>query len=400
MHYTNLTDIETVKQRTPLSKQGKLRILHVVGCMNRGGIETWLMHVLRHIDRDRFHIDFLVHTTDVCAYDQEVYALGSRIIPCLDPSQPMLYAHNFQRIVREYGPFDIIHSHVHHFSGYVLRLAKQANIPIRIAHSHNDTSELEGKAGFLRHSYIALMKWLISHYATDGLGCSRKASADLFGSAWERDTRWRVFYCGIDLKNFNQSVDRLSVRNEFGITRDEIAIGHVGRFEPQKNHTFLIEIFAAIAKQEPKARLLLVGDGPLRSQIEQHVNQMGLSDRVIFAGIQNNVARLMLGAMDTFLFPSLHEGLGLALIEAQTASLPCTISDVIPEDADVIRPLVQRISLSQPASVWASAWAKTTLSQPVSNITKADSLAILAGSEFNIEKSVKQLTSIYARAIS
>lgn len=370
-----------------------IRILHVVGGMNRGGIETWLMHVLRHIDRDRFQMDFLVETTDVCAYDDEVYALGSRIIPCLVPSNPIRYAHNFKKIVKEYGPYDIIHSHIHHFSGYVLRLAKQANIPIRIAHSHNDTSAVENTAGFLRRLYIALMKSWISRYATDGLGCSRKASADLFGSDWERDSRWRVLYFGIDLKKFHQPIDRLAVRTELGIPSDAIVIGHVGRFDSQKNHGFLINIFAEIVKLEPKAHLLLVGDGSLRSQIEQQVNQMGLGDRVIFAGVQNNVARLMVGAMDTFLFPSLYEGLGLVLIEAQASGLPCIISDIVPEEADVIKPLMQRHSLAQSASEWANSLLAQKSNKSI--MSRSEALTSIKNSPFSIENSLNNLQNIY-----
>src|SRR6476469_2359041 len=96
-----------------------IRILHVVGGMNRGGIETWLMHILRHIDRDRFQMDFLVNTTQTCAYDDEIRSLGSRIIPCLEPSKPWLYARNFQQILSEYGHYHIVHSHLYYFSGYV-----------------------------------------------------------------------------------------------------------------------------------------------------------------------------------------------------------------------------------------------------------------------------------------
>ncbi len=178
-----------------LAAQRSIRILHVVSGMNRGGIETWLMHILRHIDRDHFQIDFLVHTTQPCAYDNEIRALGSKIIPCLHPSQPWLYAHNFKRILREYGSYDIVHSHVHHFSGYVLRLAQQAGVPTRIAHSHNDTSSLQAKAGLYRQLYLALMKRYIARYATAGLGASHKAVVALFGSVWETDPRWRTLYC-------------------------------------------------------------------------------------------------------------------------------------------------------------------------------------------------------------
>jgi len=396
MHYTDSTDIKEQNQIS--TKQRPIRILHVVGGMNRGGVETWLMHVLRHIDRDRFQMDFLVHTEKPCPYDDEARVLGSKIIPCLSPSKPWLYGRNFKRILREYGPYDIVHSHVHHFSGYVLYLAKQAGVPVRIAHSHNDTSAIDAKARLHRQLYLSLTKWSISWCSTVGLGCSCNAVADLFGAAWKTDTRWQVLDYGVDLKPFYDRVDSIGVRAEFGIPADAFVIGHIGRFETQKNHLFLLEIAAEVAKQEQKMHLLLIGDGSLRSDIEQKVVQMGLSDRVTFAGNRSDVPRLMLKAVDVFLFPSLHEGLGLVLIEAQAAGLPCVFSDVVPEEADLVRPLLQRISLSKSASLWAE--AVMSARSNASAISQRDALAIVENTPFNIAASVKKLTEVYEANLS
>lgn len=377
-----------------LGDKSSIRILHVVGGMNRGGIETWLMHILRHIDRDRFHMDFLVHTTQPCAYDQEIRALGSKIIPCLHPSRPWLYGRNFQRILREYGPYNIVHSHVHYYSGYILRLAKQAGVPVRIAHSHLDSST---QVGWNRQFYTALMKAWISRYATTGLAASRLAAADLFSSVWETDPRWRTLYYGVDLKPFHTLVD-ISVRAEFGIPVNALVIGHVGRFEQQKNHQFLLEIAAEIVKREPKMRLLLVGEGSLRSEIEQKVSQLNLTDHVIFTGSRPDIARLMLGAMDIFLFPSLYEGLGLVLIEAQAAALPCVFSDVVPKEADIVKPLVTRISLLQPASYWADAVIAAS-KQNTAIINQQEALTTVENSQFALEKRVNELQSHYLEQV-
>src|ERR1039457_6645428 len=107
-----------------------MRILHVVGKLDYGGVETWLVQVLRHIDRQKYQMDFLVHTTDRGLYDEEVRALGSRIVPCLSHTHPLQYAFNFRRALRQYGPYDVVHSHVHHYSGYVLLLAAMAGVPV------------------------------------------------------------------------------------------------------------------------------------------------------------------------------------------------------------------------------------------------------------------------------
>lgn len=370
-----------------------VRILHVVGALNRGGVETWLMHVLRHIDRNRFRMDFLVHTAQPAAYDDEARALGARIIPCLSPAQPLQYGRRFKQILRQHGPYDVLHSHVHHFSGYTLRLAAQAGVPARVAHSHNDTVAAESAASPARRAYLALMKRWVQHYATTGLACSKLAAAALFGPTWEQNQRLRLLYYGIDLTPFRAPVDPAACRAELGLPPDALVIGHVGRFVPQKNHTFLIEIAAETVRREPRARFLLVGDGPLRPDIERRVQAAGLSDHIIFAGLRADVPRLMRGAMDVFILPSQYEGLGLVLIEAQAAGLPCLYSDVIPPEVDAIPALTRRLPLDAPPAAWAAAVLATLAQRP--SITPAAALAQIEASPFTIEQSVRALETVY-----
>lgn len=130
----------TKATRTPV------RILHVLGGMERAGAETWLMHLLRMIDRDRYRMDFLVHVPEPQDYDDEIRALGSSILPCPHTRNPCRYARAFGEILRAHGPYDVVHSHVHHHSGFVLRLAKHAGVPTRIAHSHLDDAQAEAHA--------------------------------------------------------------------------------------------------------------------------------------------------------------------------------------------------------------------------------------------------------------
>lgn len=397
MDYTELTNKLEATQFSRLADKRPRRILHVVGGMNRGGIETWLMHILRHIDRDCFQMDFLVHTNQPCAYDEEIRNLGSQVIPCpLSRFHLWSYAVNFKQILQTYGPYDIVHSHVHHFSGYILRLAQRQGIPIRIAHSHNDTSTIEAQAKWYRRLYFNLMKAWIARYATLGLGCSREATVNLFNSAFRKQFHQQILYYGIDLNPFEYIISSGAVRSEFGIPEDAFVIGHVGRFDPQKNHVFLLDIAAEIANREPKMRLLLVGCGSLRPDIEQKIERLGLIDRVIFAGSRSDIPRLMLEAMDVFLFPSLYEGLGLVLVEAQAAGLPCIISDAVPEEVDLVKPLVRRISLSKSTSVWAEE-VLTALNNTA--FSQVDALAIIAKSFFNIQLGVKSLVEVYESCI-
>jgi glycosyltransferase involved in cell wall biosynthesis len=369
-----------------------IRILHVVGAMNRGGAETWLMHVLRNIDRQIFQIDFLVSTTESCAYDEEIRSLGSRIIPCTKPSQLWNYARKFKQILREYGPYDVIHSHVHYFNGYILRLADRAGVPIRISHSHLDSTPLEAKSGRLRRLYLNLMKSWIDRHASVGLGCSELANADLFGENWKNDPRWQIYYCSIDLTPFEQAIDPAIVRAELGIPEQAVVIGHVGRFQEQKNHNFLVDIFAEVLNREPQAYLLLIGAGPLRPKIEQQVVQRGLQDRTIFAGSRSDVPRLMLGAMDIFVLPSLCEGLPLVGIETQAAGLPAILSEAITTEICIIKSLVTQLSLSQSAAIWAEEILRSC-NQPA--IDQIEALKTIQQSPFNIQIGISKLIKIY-----
>jgi glycosyltransferase involved in cell wall biosynthesis len=396
MHCPSLPAVEEWSNNVVSGEGRPVRILHVLGAMNWGGIETWLIHVLRHIDRQRFCMDFLVEFAEPSPHGDEIRALGSKVIrggAARGFWRAWWYARNLKAILRQHGPYDVIHSHVHHASGYILRLARQGGVPVRLAHSHIETSLLRASAGLVWRRYVALMTWWISRQATVGLAASREAAVDLFGPAWHDDARWRIHHCGLDLTPFANRLDRRTVRAELGFTPDAFVVGHVGRFVPQKNHTFLVDIVSEAARRDPQVRLLLVGDGPLRPAIEQQVARAGLAPRVVFAGPRRDVPRLMLGAMDTLLFPSLFEGLGLVLVEAQAAGLRCIVASNVPEEADLVRPLVYRRCLSQSATAWAD--TILTIKQAGAPVSQLDALKLIERSGFNIRTEVSELERLY-----
>ena len=371
----------------------RIRILHIVGGMGRGGIETWLMHILRHADRERFQMDFLVHTAQPCPYDDEVRALGGKIIPCLHPAYPWRYARNFRRALGAHGPYDIVHSHVHHYNGYVLRLARRVGVPMRIAHSHVDVMPQDATPSLLRRAYLATGKRWICCHATIGLACSGAAAAALFGARWRGDGRLSLLYYGIDPEPFRAHANG-SVRAELGLPTDTFVIGHVGRFDEQKNHRFLLEIIHDVAKAKPRCRLLLIGVGSLQPAIERRAAELGLASRVIFAGPRSDVPRVLRGAVDAFVMPSLCEGLPVAALEAQAAGVPTFLADTISVETDVVPQLVKRLSLSQPPDVWARALlAAPREPRPIS---PAEALEAVERSPFNICKGVAQLQQLYA----
>ncbi len=373
--------------------QRRLNILHVLGGMDRGGAETWLMHVLRAMDRSAFRMDFAVHTETARAYDDEIRSLGSRIIPCLNPHQPRSYARRLRTILEQYGPYDVVHSHVHHFTGLVLKVACGAGVPVRIAHSHNDTRVAERGKGILRSGYLLLMEQWIRQYATRGFAASALAASSLFGERWRMDPRWRILYCGIDLEAFRSAAAVPGIRAELGLPEEGLVVGHVGRFSRQKNHAFILEVAVEVAKRQPAVRFLFVGDGPLRSQIEREANARGLGAHAIFTGERTDVPRLMRGAMDVLLFPSLFEGLPLVLLESQAAGLSAVISDVVTPEAEVVGTLIRRVSLAESARTWADVVLETAWRN--SDISREQARRHMQESPFNIRNSIGSLVTEY-----
>jgi len=380
-------------QPKPLNGRNRIRVAHVLGKMDRGGVETWLMHVLRNINREKYQLDFVVHTNETGDYDEEIIHLGSKIIPCLSPVQPWKYYKNMKRIFDEHGPYDVVHSHVHYFSGLILKIATSAAIPIRISHSHNDTSSLEEGISVKRRLYTILMKRWIDKYSSIGLAASGNAANALFGRNWKLKPWINIYHCGIDLIPFRQEYDSKEVRNELGIDENAFVIGHIGRFDRQKNHFSLIDIFDNIAKKDHNAVLLLLGTGPLLPQIQKKVEDKKLTNKVLFSGIRKDIPRILMGAIDIFLLPSLFEGLPLVGLEAQAAGKYFIRSKEITDEVDIVKPLVKIISNRRPAEIWANEIIK--LRNEKIPINQHEALAIMENTNFNILKGISHLEKCF-----
>ncbi|MDQ8735946.1 glycosyltransferase family 1 protein [Paenibacillus sp. LHD-38] len=322
---------------------GPLRILHVVANMNRGGAETLLMNLYRHIDRSKIQFDFLTCKEGV--FDEEIRSLGGNIhrIPHITDVGHSKYLHALDQFFHMHAYYKVVHSHMDKMSGFVLRAAKRANIPVRIAHSHNTRSE----GGIAARLYKWYAGTLVRSAATHNVACSSEAASWMFPG---REKSTLILQNGIACEQFAFSADiRTKMREELGIPDDCLVIGHVGRFNLQKNHAQLISIFHKLQQKKQSSLLLLVGDGPLRSEIEQKVNELGITAKVKFLGVRSDISSL-LQAFDVFVFPSHHEGLPVTLVEAQAAGLPCIISDHITSEVDMGIHLVKFFSLKNEAS--------------------------------------------------
>ena len=367
-----------------------VRILHVVAGMNHGGIETWLMNVLRHIDRDRFQIDFVVHTDQPCVYDDEIRALGSRIIPCPHPGRPWLYARKLWNIVHEYGLYDVVHSHVYFFSGLILWLATRSHIPQRIAHAYpvHDTRSQT----LIRRIYRRFMCRLIGKYATHLLFDSEAAQEAFHHFCAASNGMEVIIYPVVDLQRFRHSVDATEVRKRYGLPLDLPIIVYVARFYPHKNHKGLLQM-ADVLNQEGKCiHLAMVGSrGPLLKEMQEIASQR--DDTTVLDAVED-VAPILL-ASDVFVFPSKEEGFGIVALEAQAAGLPCILSDAVPHEVDIVAPLIHRLSLQDSPTIWADAILASIKDVPLS---QQEALARIEQSPFDIKSNVAQLEHIYVTA--
>ena len=320
-----------------------VRILQVVTYMGRGGLETMLMNYYRHIDRDLVQFDFLTHRQERAAYDDEIESLGGTIyrLPRLVPWSGT-YKKALDAFFKAHPEYRIVHVHQDCLSAVILKIAAQNGVPVRIAHSHNSAQDKNIK--YLIKLYY---KRFIPRYATELFACGQTAGDWMFGGA-----PFQILNNAINATSYCFNAEKAAwMRQDLSIPQNALVIGHIGRFSPQKNHEFLIDIFSAVHAKEQDACLLLVGDGGLRPRIEEKVKALGLERQVIFTGVRGDVPDL-LQAMDVFVFPSLYEGLGIAAIEAQAAGLPCFLSEGVPS-ATCITDRAQRISLNNSPSFWA-----------------------------------------------
>jgi glycosyltransferase involved in cell wall biosynthesis len=358
-------------------------VLHVVVNMNRGGAETLLMNLYRNIDRTKVQFDFLTCKEGV--FDQEIKSLGGKVhrIPYITDVGHTGYVKELSKFFGS-NKYTIVHSHMDKMSGLVLRVAKEQNVPKRIAHSHNTSSE----GNVIAKLYKWYMGKEISNSATHYLACSSQAARWLFK---KKTTEAKILKNGIEPDNFRfSSVLRNEVREEFNLNHSAFVIGHIGRFNLQKNHTFLLDIFSEVAKVNSNAFLLLVGDGILRKEMQNKVKKLKLEKRVIFAGVRSDIPRLLQG-IDLFLFPSLHEGLPVTLIEAQGAAVPCIISDVISKEVDMGMNLVEYLPLQEKGK-WVAEVTKQIISP---HSRKVDSSSALGDKGYDIRNTASWTEGFY-----
>lgn len=360
-----------------------IKVLFIYGDTLRfGGIEMFMLNYFRHIDRNVVHIDFLVQGEEVSVLEEDIIQAGSKVMHLPKPGKNLLgYRRQLTQILKS-GEYKIIHAHCDAMNFRIMKLAERCGVPVRIAHSHNTEHVLSSR---VRYQFYEYCRKKVGKYATDCWACSDLAGKWLFGSY-----PYKVVPNAISLEKFRFDPEmRQSIRQQLGIGDSEIVLGHVGRFDTQKNHPFLLEMMAALNRTEEgkKYRLLMLGKGNLMKQTQEKAKKMGLEDRMIFAG-QIEKPQEYYNAMDIFVLPSLFEGYPLVVTEAEANGLYCVISDCITREVNA-GDMVQFCPLKP------EIWRDTILAMPGKRMENPEPLLVEKG--FDIVSSAKRVQEEYVR---
>lgn len=361
-----------------------IRILHVLGTLNRGGAETMIMNIYRSIDRTKIQFDFMIHTDKECDYNDEIIKFGGKIynVPRYIGRNHFKYKKAWDSFFNIHPEYKIVHGHMRSTASIYLKIAKKHGL-ITIAHSHSTSSRGNKFEQLVKN----IMQFPIRYIADYLFACSDEAGKWLFGRNVLNKGNYKVIKNAIDIEKYTfNEVKRNEIRETLSI-EDKFVVGHVGSFTYPKNHKFLISVFYEVQKQYKDSILLLVGDGELRPYIQKQIDDLGINDKVKLTGVVANVNDYM-QAMDVFVFPSLWEGLPVTVVEAQASGLQCFISDKVTEEV-CITPCIKSISLNESVKNWAY---KIIFSK---KNRRYETSFYMERSGFDIYDSVKLLTKFY-----
>ena len=354
-----------------------IRILHVIGSLANGGMETFLLNLYRHIDREHIQFDFVVGTRyKLCqAYVDEITQFGGKIYWQSN-------AYNFielYHILRHHPEYKIVHAHRDAMSALYLAMAKAAGVKVRISHSHN-----VGESGTVKKVMTMALRIILNKVATLRLACGHEAGEHLFNGF-----DYQVFPNAIDLTFYRYNVKLSDAsRKSLSFRDNDIIIGHVGRFEHQKNHEFLVKVFKQLYMRNPRIRFLLIGTGSLEGKVREQLRSYGLEKVTTILKHRTDIPDL-LQAMDLVVFPSHFEGFSMAMVEMQAAGLRILASNCIPREINISGNIAFKSLNDTPGQ-----WAETALSMLNYN---RDSTAIskLSNYGLDINESVKRIEALY-----
>lgn len=366
-----------------------IKVLHVVGAMNRAGTETMIMNLYRGIDRSKFQFDFLVNDVG-CDYDSEIRQLGGKIfqVERFRIFNYFQYVSAVKKFFSKHHDYDVVHGHIGLPASIYLSVAKRWGIAT-VAHSHAQNYPISPAQ--LAFRFCSFPTRYIAEYF---IACSEQAGVDRFGKTLSKSGKIHVLKNGIDAEayRFNYDIAR-SVRRQLGLPDGSLVVGHVGRFSKIKNHRFLIDVFRSVSSSSPGSQLVLLGKGELMDQVKRYAASCGVDSRVHFLGVRDDVDRILM-AMDVFVFPSYKEGLSIACVEAQASGLPCIVSTGVPEMTRILD-TTEYHDLEE----GVESWSKAVLRCGACKIDRGLGVAATRRAGYDNRESVIWLSSFY-KAIS
>ena len=363
-----------------------IRILHVVSKLSiNSGVMNVIMNYYRHIDRTKIQFDFLYFEERNPDFKDEIKNLGGNIFFFFLPSLKHIYRtykeFNFF-FGNNYAKYRVVHLHEIYLVHFISHFCKKYDIKHLITHAHT-TKYSDNPKNALRNRIMCLG---LKHSATDYFACSKAAGEFYYGKEAVKNGLVKVIPNAIDLEKykFNKAI-RDKVRKELNI-ENKFVVGHIGRMATQKNQKFLLKIFAELRKENDKTVLLMVGDGPLRKELENEITKLKLNDSVILLGTRKDIPNLLM-AMDVFVLPSLYEGLPVVCVEAQTTGLRCILSDMITKEVDF--GICKFVGLNQSVTIWRRYIVKD------SKFYEGRDYINIQIEDYNILKTVNKLLKLY-----
>lgn len=365
-------------------KKQPIRIAQIIGKWVGGGVEAVVMNYYRHIDRNKIQFDFICDEDSTNIPYDEIESLGGKVI-IIPPYQKVFKYHKELKRVLKEGNYKIVHSHINTLSVFSLCAAKAAGVPVRIAHSHSTTSKKEIRRNIIK----GILRHLSRLYPTVCCACSEKAAEFQFGKKYYQDGKVIIIKNAIDINLFEYNKkSENEIRSSLGIDEKTLVIGHIGRFCTVKNHTFILDIYNEIHKENKNSILLLAGDGPLFNEVKKKISLLKLDSNVKCLGYRNDVDNLY-QAFNCFLLPSLYEGLPVVGIEAQASCNLCFFSTEITREIGILKS-TQFISLRTSAKEWAK-----IIVNKAKNFKKSSTYEAISDAGYNIRIESKKLQKLY-----
>lgn len=359
-----------------------IRVAQIMGNMNSGGVEAVIMNYYRHIDRSKIQFDFLVSTDSSVPQKKEIEALGGKIYYVSSYKNIFKYLKEVNKVIKD-NQYKIVHSNVNTLSVFPLFIAFINKVPVRICHNHSTA----GKGEFKRNIIKYFLRPFNRIFANNYFACGEYAGRWMFGDKNFNQGKVKVINNAIDLDKFIYNLDvRNKMRKELNV-ENNLVIGHVGRFNKQKNHESIIRVFADIVKKNDKAILLLVGEGDLYSSVYKYVKDLNLEDKVKFLGLRKD-ANALFQAMDVFILPSLYEGLPVVGVEAQASGLSCIFSSRMTK---LVKVTDKVVFLDLEAGL--DKWSDIILAS--ANYKREDTRKSLEDANFDIVKEARKLEEFY-----